>query len=617
MSRRTSVRSSRDGASTSTVNTEVANLFKLQNKNQFSNALLTLRERYGDENIVNKIQEVFVQRHSAIVKAAKKFAAAVKVRYSQANIPFHQLLMKARAHARKHNLTEAEFAEFQRIYEQELAGANSSEVLIPVTNMMKVLGNITSGADNFFNVEEADYRNLQEILKLHEASKPLHAQALLQAIQYGGENAVPLEVTGATYDPNFHNKGDHVHPVIVALFGMKSNIIDNHFLYSNMAGIVKARYNRQPLTTRPDYELFYNLVTDPNDVVCDTRTPVGDLLHRCNLQNQLWNAVLHLRNGQVYNQSLREFMTSIDVCRLNKYDNPDLVYGRHDGTILKRLFSAFSFRPTTAVTLPISSIFAYNPYSQNLRPTVTAIPMINIRAAKGASMPLSFPSTRVDEGKYITSTVATERMDKPFTSSLEQILGFIEGNQFVNRVTKVMYSREVLVFYVDRRTFRYNIGNNPVNVTRLPTAIAGFEHINTDPMTIEQTIKVDDDTFQLLSVVCAKTNPNAGDKEISANYVIGSTTYLFNNKEFKLPPPEEEGTSRTPGAFIQAGGELSNDGVKYDPMAPITKEGNPFTSINDATKLITSTADNGPSTHGIIFIYKNFAHKESKVTAFL
>ncbi len=592
MSRRTSVRSSRDGASSSTVNAEVANLFKLQNKNQFSSALLTLRERYGDENIVNKIQDVFVQRHGAIVKAAKKFAAAVKVRYSQANIPFHQLLMKARAHARKHNLTEAEFAEFQRIYEQELAGANSSEVLIPVTNMMKVLGNITSGADNYFNVDEADYRNLQEILKLHEASKPLHAQALLQAIQYGGETTVPPEVENAKYDANFHNKGDHVHPVIVALFGLKTSVIDNHFLYSNMAGIVKARYNRQPLTTRPDYELFYNLVTDPNDVVCDTRTPVGDLLHRCNLQNQLWNAVLHLRNGQVYNQSLREFMTSIDVCRLNKYDNPDLVYGRHDGTILKRLFSAFSFRPTTVVTLPVASIFAYNPYSQNLRPTVTSIPMINIRAAKGASMPLAFGSPAGESAKPVTHENESDRLAKPFEAALQQVLGFIEGNQFVNRVTKVMYSREVLVFYVDRRTFRYNIGTNPVNVTRLPTAIAGFEHINTDKLTVQQIVDVDGDKFELVSVVCAKTtNTVSADDDIKANYVVGSETYISGfTLDKTATPPTKKSTLH-----------------KYDPMS-VTNDPNskPITDVGSAGPASLDIA----ASHGIIYMYRNFDHKD-------
>ncbi len=129
----------------SAVDAEVANLFKLHNKSQFTNALLGLRQRYRDEDLVNKIQDVFMAKHSSIVKSAKKFAMAVREKYSQQNIPFHQLLMKARAHGKKHHLSEAEFAEFQRIYEQELAGSGSSEVVIPMTSIMKVLGNITTG----------------------------------------------------------------------------------------------------------------------------------------------------------------------------------------------------------------------------------------------------------------------------------------------------------------------------------------------------------------------------------------------------------------------------------------------------------------------------------------
>ena len=549
MSRRTT--SSRSG---STVDMEVANLFNLQNKNQFTNALMALRQRYNDEDLVNKIQEVFIQRHSAIVKSAKKFATAVKSKYSQQNVPFHHLLMKARAHAKKHHLSEAEFSEFQRIYEQELAGTNSSEVLVPVTNLMKVLGNINSGADNYFNVDKDDFRNLQEILKLNETSKPIHAQCLLQAIQYTDFD--PQATTGS-FDKNLHNPADHVHPVLAALFLPCIKTFDYHFLFSNISGIVKARYNRMPLVTRPDYELFYNLVTDPNDVVCDTRTPVGDLLHRCNLQTQLWNSVLHLRNGQYYNPSLREFMTSVDVCRLNKFDNPDLIYGRHDGTIVKRLFSAFSFRPTVVATLPMTNLFGYNPYSQNVRPTVTAIPMINVRLSN------------------MGSTGAPK-----LSTSLTQNQTFIEGNAMVQRITQVMYSREVLVFYVDRRQFRYN-GANAFNVLRLPTSVAGFERINDLPIEFEDVIKVGDDDFSFQSAVVANVKKDIEPND-SGSYVIGSAAVFKYGSQY---------------SYFNAGAAMN--GVTH-----------PFMSMTETTA-ITKLKDTG-----IIFIYRNLKADADKSAAF-
>ncbi len=510
MSRRTLVRSG------NTVDAEVANLFKLHNKSQFTNTLLHLRQRYRDEDLVNQIQDVFMEKHSQIVKSAKKFATAIRNKYANQNVPFHQLLMKARLHANKYGLTSDEFNEFQRIYEQELAGSGSNEVIIPMTSIMKVLGDITTGADAYFSSNEADYRNLQEILKLHDMSRPLHAQTLLQAIGFEGlyapsddpsvAGASNLVMTQAVFDRKIHNPAEHVHPVIAALFMHKFKSIEEHFLFSNMSGIIKSRYNRQPLTTRPDYELFYNLVTDPNDVVCDTRTPIADLLHRCNLQNQLWNSVLHLRNGQIYNQSLREFTSSVDVCRLNKYDNPDFVYGRHDGTILKRLFSAFSYRPTIVATMSVNSLFPYNPYSQNIRPIVTSIPMINIRL-----------------NNFVTNKTFTLK------DALNQPTTYIEGNAMVDRFTSVLYSRELLVFYIDRRSTSLVTNNTLTNIARLPTSVAGFERINQIQFDFDDyiIIETNKEKFYLASAVVSEVNSEI---EPPNNYVIGSSTILFNYK---------------------------------------------------------------------------------------
>ena len=520
------------------IDAEVANLFKLRNKNNISNALLALRQKYHDDDLINKIQDVFIRRHSSIVKKAKKFSAAIKTKYEQQNIPFHQLLLKARAHAKKHGFSDAEFAEFQRIYEQELAGKNSNEVVIPLTNLMKVLGNITAGHDMpGFNVGDADYANVQSILKLHEVSKALHSQVLYQSMLFDEIDATMMQASAnTTISMALNSPSDHVHPILAAMFLPKFAVFDNHFLRANMAGIVKDRFNNQPLNNIQDYELFYNLVTDPNDVICDNRTPVADLLHRCNLQNQLWNSVLHLRNGQFYNASLREFVTAIDVCRLNKYDNPDLVYGRNDGTIIKRLFSAFSFRPTVVATLPNVSMFAYNPYSQNIRPTITAIPMINIRLTNGlvnTTAPGVFGST------------ATSVPGAIFQNSLKFPQTFIEGNTIVNRQTDVMYSNEVIVFYVDRRSYNLTMRSTITRMTRLPTAAGGVEQMHEEDLfggdarqlTDLCKCKVDSTDYQLRSVVVAqthkaKTTDPSNPQPIT--YVIGSHTLIFDRNDASL-----------------------------------------------------------------------------------
>jgi hypothetical protein len=582
--------SERSRSLNNTVDREVENLFNMKDKSQYTKTFLDLRRKYKDEDLVNKIQELFIRRNNSIKKGAVKFADAIRKRYGDSNIPYHQLLEKARVHAKKHHLSESEFAEFQRSYEQELNGsARSNEVVIPVTNLMKVLGNISFGQDDNFNINESDYTYLQEILKLHETSKPLHAQCLLQALQY---TDLALQATTSRIDKNKHNPNEHVHPVLAAMFLPKIKLFESHFLYANISNIIKSRYNKMPLTTRPDYELFYNLVTDPNDVVCDSRSPVADLLNRCNLQNHIWNAVLHLRNGQVYNSSFRDFITTVDVCRLNKYDNPDLVYGRHDGTIIKRILSAFSFRPTTVATLPMTNVFATNPYAQNMRPSVTSIPMINVRL--NSYQNLMPPRT-------MGGTIS---MGAPGPISLQgcmtQAQPFIEGNMLVQRISDVIYSREVLIFYIDRRAYLLE-GAMPFNLSRLPTAIAGFERINKFPVQLEQTIRVrqtiaSPDIFTLKSVVVAEINSST-DADKSKNLVVGSSAYIYEYDAYGAPI---QMLHYNPGNAFNQG-----DNVIYDAMTSRTTSGVP---VIGSTKDIAETAIKEQS---VIFIYQNLAYVQS------
>ena len=141
MPRRSSKRSSSRAGSS--VASEVQKLFRAGDQVDTA-LLLQLRNKYGDEELANRVREAFMQRHSMVVRGAKKFAQAIRTRYASSNIPYHQLLMKAQLHARKHGLSQAEFAEFQRMYEQELAGTSrANEVVLPLTTMIKVLGNLS------------------------------------------------------------------------------------------------------------------------------------------------------------------------------------------------------------------------------------------------------------------------------------------------------------------------------------------------------------------------------------------------------------------------------------------------------------------------------------------
>ena len=427
--------------------------------------------------------------------------------------------------------------------------------------MSKVLGSVsidTTGTG--FKVSDEDFRVLQELLKLFEETKPLHAQVILQSMTYTDCDFEAL--SGKFHRSLGNNPGNHVHPVVAALFLPKMQVVEDHFLFGNIAGIVKARYEKAPLRTKPDYELFYSLVTDPNDVVCDRVSALKDLLNRSNLQTQLWNSVLSLRNGQYYNKSSQEFLMSVDVCRLNRWDTPDLVYGRYDGTVIKRLVAAFSFRPTVVATTPIYNMVSNNPYVQNVVPQVTSLPMVNLR------LPLS-----------INNSESVNLSD-----ALEQSQWFIENGQIVPKNQSLIYSRGLLIFYVDRRSHVLRVGDmNPFNFNRLPAAIAGFERLNKRGVNFETSFTLREDEYQLRSVVICETNNKV---DPNKHLIIGSSTIIM------IHPDAEKG-------------KFDSEYLQYDPLGvrdSFYDATSGSTTYNEPITIIPGTRDLADTEDGMNFV---------------
>ena len=544
----------------SNIDDEVQKLFRKTHGKFSSNDFSHLRKKFDDIKLVEKIQTAFLQKHAHISKRAKKFAYLIREKYGNRQYPFHYLLEKARLFKAKHNLTEDEFAEFQRIYEQELIGTNSEEVFHPITNMNKALGTVSLDMHpSTLKLDETDYKYLQEIIKHHAMTKPLHAQVTLQSMQY---TDCDFEATSGIFD---RSRGDnplvHIHPVVAALFFPKFNIIEKFFLHANIAGIVTARYNNAPFVSSSDYELFYNLTTDPNDIVCDNRSSVLDLLNRARVQEQLWNSVLNLRNGNYFASSIRDFISSIDICKLNKNDNPDLIYARFDGTVLKRLVSVFSFRPTFISVMPsLQNNTTLNPYFNPIRPVVSSIPMINFR------IPYN-PEQTIDLAEF---------------RSQSQL--FLINGVLSTRSTNVHYSREVLIFYIDRRSHTIRFNANPLfSINRLPLSISGFERINTTAITVPEQIPLDTSTYYLRSAVVAETSKITPETDT----VIGSSTIIYrklstplgigNREVFKYSPlnvihKQMPGTDRPNRVDPRIEQALTNAQDEYDRNDKMTNQ---------------------------------------------
>jgi hypothetical protein len=510
-----------------TIDNEVNKLFHKNNGKISSNDFVKLRQKYDDIDLVNKIQKAYLEKHKSIYKRAKKYAKYIREKYSDKQYPFHIILEKAKLIKSKYGLTEDEFVEFQRIYETELVGLKSSDVLVPDTNMMKVLGNVSTDIQGFsFKLNESDYKYLQEILKMYSTSRGLHAAVFAQSLEY---TDCSVQSLSGEFRPELGNRSNQcVHPVIAALFLPKIDILDSHFLRSNLAAVVKARYNNEPMS-RADFELFHALVEDPNDVVCDNRSSLLDLLNRVQIQQNLWDNVLNLRNGIYYGPTLTNFITSIDVCKLNKHDTPDLIYGKYDGTIIKRLLSAFSFRPTVISTNPVYNIVNVNPYQQNVTPVVNKVPMINLK----------IPSFNNDNEVIKLS------------DALEQQQFLIENGVMVPRHTSIIYSKGVLFFFVDRRSNMIKFNEDSLfSISKLPLSISGYERLNDREIEFDPVIKLRGDEYKLRSVVIAMVSNHTPEQNLiigsSAMVVLNNTVYSRTNEHFMYDP-------------MRAGVHLSND----------------------------------------------------------
>jgi hypothetical protein len=583
----------------SRVDAEVARLLSKPNvsKEEFGR----LRRKMDDNTLVDQIQAAYTEKYEMVEKRAKAFAQKILEKYGMTNQPYSQLILKAMKYAEKYELSDAEKTAFRRILEQELAGANTGDIPKITTNMSKVLGDVQIDVTgNGMKVDDADYRELQDILKMRDEDKALHSQVILQSLSYDGSNP-EVALNGRFAPENGHNLACHVHPVIAALFLPKVDELEHHFLYSNLANIVASRYNKEPFQTRPDYELFYNLISDPNDIVCDSRSPMKDLKNRCYLQKQLWNSVLALRNGQFYNCDQLDLMRAIDMCRLNKYDTPDLMYGRNDGTIVKRLFASLSFRPTLVLSSPTPQVFSMNPYIRSTHPTVSTIAMLNLRLPQFSNQYLG--NTAVGGVPGITSHITSGPVD--LKDALQQAQLFFENGTLMMKNTQAIESRGVLVFFVDRRKHNLHLKQytDPIAMVALPTTLSGFSRVNTDlvnfsdtGMSLENKIYTtttsssSGKTFNLLSVVCAKTySPSAGSKyddEENKDLSIGSEAYVkVGNNIAKYDPMSSTSMNGHAGKITTSTGPINS-------KEPIYMTSN--TSFNTISEI---------KSHGVVFVY--------------
>lgn len=593
-----------DSKSGSLVDNEVKKLIKQNAHNISTSAMYKLREKYNDQDLLDAIQDGFIERTREIRKKGKKFAKMVKEKYAN-TIPLHMLLKKAHKFKKKYNLSDAEFAEFRRVYEQTIDGNTRPKEYTytsPFTNMSRVLGQGMVDAEDGLKFDEKDYDSIQQILRLYSECKTTHSQIILQSMEY--TDMATQAMTG-DFDRRRNNPHCHVHPVIAAMFLPKIDIFENTIVLANIAYIVKQKYNKKPIMTSNDYELFYNMIRDPTDVVCSGESPVKDLLKRSQLQCKLWESISTLRNGRYYDCAVTALGAAVDSCRRTYEENPDLIYDSDEGSYLTKIFGAFSLRPTVMSTTPIiqSNVLGVGigtpGYGGPSVPKVHTVPFITVRIPPQANR------------LYMNQSISQIDLQTFVSSSPNFVM---EDGVLVQKSNEVIYTNGVLVFYIPRRSNLLDIGKliNPMEFNRLPRVVHGFDRINKTSVTVPPEIIVSNhQSLVLKSAVLLDLHSQQNDIS-ELDLIIGNYSYLFdeNRKPFEYNPRY---------SAIQQDNVISHRQVdavspNVPPGAdPIKTDQNYISPVTCLENFPTNVIQEKMETTGTIFIYQDIDNKKSKL----
>jgi hypothetical protein len=557
-----------------TIQREAKNLFKYGRSGINFTQLAELRKRVNDSKLVDSIYDEYVRQYEQIVKQASRFAKLIVERYGTDKYPMHKVMEKALKYKAKLNMTEPVFAEFRRLYEKKVEGG-LDEPLPYKTAISQTFGENTYGNTSKLDLTEKDYPYLDNILELYAQSRNTYDQVFLQSLAYEDCSAMALS---GKYSENKNIPGNHVSALLAAFYLPRIKLIEDHTIFANIGYIVKCKAEGRAIDTRPNFELYWDMVRDPNDQICNVDSVMADIKNRFILQIKTWESVLRLRLGQYYSDTMPGFLQAMDNCRMNMYDTPELLYVRDEGSMLKKFLGAFSLRPTIVTTTPLYGVISSNPYDRTrYAPTLKQIPMINIR----------FPPMSASNNSSVR-----------LRDAMDQGHWYFENNMLVPKAQSIVYSRDLLIFYANRRYFNSDpaVFVQPFMFSSLPLTTSGFEELNDRPIDFEWMLEVRKEKFYLRSVVCVERTV-VGD----AKMITGSSAVLVKMRNL------EEGIINTayvhynPGAVGQK--NLNETTSSYDIINPITdlKEYMQPQDVNNAKR--SESFHEKVSRSGTIFVY--------------
>ena len=512
-------------------------------------AMHHMKKKY-DDTTLTKILAEYSTRQQKLIRRVNKFSIKLHAKYGHYDLSLSEVMKLAFKVKAKYEFTDDEFDTFLKTLFKNKNKHYTTAFTSPNSNMSYTLGyDNTAITGNRLVVPDEDAKEVQTILNMYDSTKLLHSNVIIQSetafFKFKDMHSIKNQIA----EPY-----SNVHPVLFALFAKKIPQFEETFMLSSISKIVKSKWYNEPIDTLPDFKLYSNMVTDPNDMVCDSKKPIVDLKYRANLQARLWESVLNMRNGEYSSNANLLFIDAIEKCRPNIYDSVDLAYIRDDGTIARKLLSAFSLRPTVITTIAMYAPHTTYQYPHEVN-QLTKIPMITIR----------LPSKNMQHLRTVLTTPpfaqpsspasgqppgpAPGQPTSPIYANQALVISnwFLENKIIVPKTQHVVYSDSTLMFYINRRdnSMQYSnmLTNTLFNYSALPVGVSSLDRLN-DTELFFNDIKVHDNTFVISSGVYATFKP-IGD----TNMIIGSGA--FATFEYCVYGTDTYSKCNPPDAFIK------------------------------------------------------------------
>ena len=514
-----------DSKTPSSVRNEVDRLIR-EGKYQLSPAeAVKLKEKFKDGAMFELVMEHLNEAHVKIVNVAKKYYKYAQTQLLGGNKSIDYILKQAVPFAKKVPLTDAEIDAFRRLVEEMIEGKvpaeNSTYRHISSVGSLFGVSSVEQVESMKDNLSTGDFAKVQDIIRLESANRALYQQVVLQSVQY--QDCDLIAVSGK-FDAERHNAFSHVSPMVAALYLPKFDLLDRTTLHAHLAGIVCARFNREPLVNQVDKELFDNIIYTNRREVC-SMNPAEDLHRRVQLQHALWNSVIALRSGRYYGVN-SDFVNALDQCHLT-HVSPTNTVVNDEGANLRRIMGSFGLN-TIQFTLKANAQY-----------------LATNTANLGAS--LFIPSTREEDRTSLDSVITLDMSDfrsknnvpYDFNDVLKQKNYYLdEQDRYVQVDCEVTGVYKLLSIYVPRRKSsvvqRQSLGNNSIastfiNFNQLPLTISGLSELNNYPVLAPAVLRAGNYVLRKRSVLVVEVIPyqSPTDKQNVTELVTSSSALIY------------------------------------------------------------------------------------------